>query len=339
MAPRKQKGRRKGGSKERSGPERTNSRRKVLKSMGTAGALPITLSAGQEGPLSFSTDAKSESLETVYESPEIEQLKSEFPNVDIDLERVQSALTDRNDEVTALRVSVPDGTLIYINTSGSSQVVLQLDEAARYKFEDWPRFADGWIQATEEEAIFTRTTTAFEQFLVSYRLGDTQMEDPTRTEVLLSPNERTYYVDKYDEDARETESLVATTTASSIARTDDSGSDSLTIQTQSYYGEGDVELAGDEKCELNGAAAGNIFFCLQQVATCALCAPSSVGGPQAAVACLLLVCFGTPTALEAVLPQLDNNCYDLGERAYNCYNEYTEYFTLPPIMPLSQVEN
>jgi hypothetical protein len=132
---------------------------------------------------------------------------------------------------------------------------------------------------------------------------------------------------------KEIESLITTTGGASI--TDNSRRSSLTIRSQKYY-DGTASTMTDERCVLDDGTAKNIFVRLQQVITCGLCAPSVVGGPQAAVACLLLVCLGSPTALQAVVPESENDCVDLAERAYDCYTEVKEKYgaKVGPVTPL-----
>lgn len=315
-------------SENNSKDDSSTSRRQVLQSMGAAGVLPITLPSDQEGPVSFSTDLKTEfSLDQVYDSSAIDRLKSEFPEVEINAEEVKSALTDVNGKITSINLSVPDGELTYVNTGETGHATLKVDEDIRWKFEDWPSHTDAWIRATADEAVFTRSTTAFEKFLASYELGRTNIENPTDLSVIYAPELDRYYIDKYDREAKEIESIIATTGGVSI--TDDSSENSLTIQSQEYYDESVSTMTGGE-CELSKGTAKNIFFCLQQAATCTLCAPSVVGGPQAAVACFLLVCLGSPTALQAIIPDLRNDCVVLAERAHDCYTEITDRYPVNP---------
>lgn len=315
-----------------------SSRRRVLKSMGTAGALPLSIRSSKNGTIDLSPnpDRKEVAIDKVYESPEIEKLKSEFPDLTVDSESVQSVIQDNDSQITSIRISVTDGLLTYINTNQVTQVILALDDDARSSIEDWPPYTEGFIRASAEEAVFTRTATQLEQLLVSYRLGQTQMENPTNTNISFTPESGTYYIDKYDEREKEIESIIATTAGPSIQNTSGSGSGGLSIRSQAYYGENDMSLSDTEECELNGAAAGDIFFCLVQATTCALCAPSVVGGPKAALACLLLVCLGSPTAVQAVIPELENNCYNLAERAYTCFKEFSKFYDPMPLGPFQE---
>jgi hypothetical protein len=107
------------------------------------------------------------------------------------------------------------------------------------------------------------------------------------------------------------------------------GSSGYEHESRLHY-DGTANTMSGGECVLDDSTAKNIFFCLQQAITCGLCASSVIGGPQAAVACALLVCLGSPTALQAIIPELRNDCVVLAERAYDCYTEITEKYPVNP---------
>jgi len=144
------------------------------------------------------------------------------------------------------------------------------------------------------------------------------MQNPTETEVAYSPEENKYRITKFNRNNKDIEAIVATTGGPSIS--DASGQNSLQIQSQNYYDES-IGTLTEEECEFSPGTFKNIFFCLMQVTSCGLCASAfTFGGPPGGVACLLAVYFGTPTALEAALPQLENNCLDLVQRVVDCFD-------------------
>lgn len=306
--------------------ESTTSRRDALRSIGAMGVIPAA-SRVSSLEIPFFSAKRKESLtptDLVYSSAEVDQLKSKFPELDISPQNVQRTTTDADGNTTSVTISVPVGTLKYINISDSSQVILVLDSGARNQIDNWASGTEGQIRATASEAQFIRTTTDEEKRDILLELGATEMKRVTSTSVLIAPGNNTYFIDKLDSKAREIESIVATS-AQSDALTMSTASSGIEIIEQNYYGDSiSFGVADAENCHIDNTLGTDIFFCLTQVVSCSLCAPSLVGGPPAAVACLLVVCLGSVTALEAVLPQLENGCYNLGERALTCYVEWTE---------------
>lgn len=213
-------------------------------------------------------------------------------------------------------------------------MVLKLSSSARSEIDHWPTGTEGFIKSTASSTEFFRTSTVGEKDDILAELEDTKLSNPDQTSVILAPKSGTYYIDKFDMDAQEIESIVASGQSPSNQLTS-SSQKSLDIVEQQYYDDSLAFTPTDkESCTLGSTAAKETFFCLVQVISCSLCAPSLVGGPKAALACVLLVCLGSPTAIEAIIPELENNCVNLAERAVTCYVEFTEgyrfYLGEPP---------
>lgn len=309
----------------RSGPL---SRRTLLQSVGAVGAASglLTMLAGAEqtgNELTPVSAVDGELLGSIFQTPEVRQLRRTYPTVALKPEGVHSLHTDSNDQVIAANVAVAGGTLAYLNVHDTTQVTVSLDQRRPDVIADWPLGTEGMIKATVEKATFIRTATEDEQERVLDGIGGTRIENADDSDVFVAPETDSYLIQKFDYEGRRIEVLAVSAGVSSTG----GSAGNYQIDAQHVVGSGGqtgVGIAGS--CNINEETAVDVYLCLHQLTTCTLCAPSIVGGPIAAVACLLLVCFGSVTAVTAYLDEVDFGCTALISDVLDCWDEWTQFY-------------
>lgn len=299
------------------------SRRNILRSTSAIGSaaflLTIPALAEKSG---FGTERALKnnqgSLESVYQSLAVQQLREQYPNVALEPRNIRTVVTDSEDKVVAANVTVEDGELTYISVHDTTQVTLVFDERDRDVVGDWPSDTEGLINATSNGATFVRTATVDELETVLNSLGRTEVEDADEQNVYVAPETQSYFVEKFDYESRQLELLEVSSQLDALGET------GYRIDDQDVYGTKGATIQGG--CNINDDTAANVLLCLHQVTTCSACSPSFLGGPIPAVACLLLVCIGTPTALEALIDELDNSCVALVTDVLSCWDEWTDFY-------------
>lgn len=273
-------------------------------------------------------DTKKNIIDSIYGSPEVRQIKQEFDKSDIEPTSIKSVITDSRGEIVAANISVNDGTLAYFNFD-SAQAKLIFNKRKPNISKNWPANTEGLITATADNVTFFRTVSQDEKKRIINGIGKTKIDNPNVSKIIVDPEARIYLIDKYDYNNKEIETIKASSSKSK------NGVDYRIIENE-LFGSHVLGLLSNQSiqqlnsqsdgCTADGETAAEVILCLTQAITCRWCLLSGIGGPKAVVACILLICLGTPSALEALIDELDNPCASLVGDLTSCWDKWTSFY-------------
>lgn len=311
------------------------SRRRVLRTLSAVGAAGFVLPTGTgiaagvpESVLKTGADSY---VHRVYETAEVTTLIDSYPELDFTFKSVMALRVDADDNIRAAEFTAVDGVLTYFHAKGACYAALALDDSLRKSLRDWdwPQQTTGRVEATATEAKFVRTVTVHEERAFLRRLGATKLGRPDTNRLLFTPDEATYHADRLDFTSRAVEALTVVDIERGERKPDKQkqAKNGLIIVEQAVYGgDSGEEMTAMSGCRLSSRQAADLILCLYQLASCRFCLLSALGGPAVTLACILLLCFGSPAALEALLPQLDNSCVSLATKTISCWDTVTSYY-------------
>jgi|UPI0007C606AA hypothetical protein len=303
-------------------------RRNVLRKIGGIGVASAVGFSGLASGESLSDDEKQDVIDTIYKSQRVEQIKKKFGGVNIEPKKVQSVTTNQSGDLVTAKLSVSDGDLVYSSVKDTT-VIVQFDRSASEIGESWPKNTEAFIKSTSSGVDLLRTATDEEIKDVTEGVNTSEIESADAVNIFIDPESQTYYMEKYDFNNKILEMFeLATggTSSGKISPTREDQNHEYNVREHKVFNSEKQNIQLQSDCNINSNTAADVILCFNQVGSCALCSPTLVGGPVPTVACLLVVCFGTPNAVSAILEEVDNSCFNLIKDVISCWDEWTSFW-------------